>query len=45
MAHKRSDVLAHALALLDAHGLAALTMRRLGSELGVQPSASRCCAR
>jgi AcrR family transcriptional regulator len=25
--------------LLDAHGLAALTMRRLGTELGVQPSA------
>ena len=39
MAHKRSDVLAHAVSLLDAHGLAALTMRRLGSELGVQPSA------
>ena len=39
MAHRRSDVLAHAVALLDTHGLAALTMRRLGSELGVQPSA------
>ncbi|WP_322919665.1 TetR family transcriptional regulator [Nocardioides renjunii] len=39
MAHHRSDVLAHAVALLDAHGLAALTMRRLGAELGVQPSA------
>ncbi len=39
MAHHRSDVLAHAVALLDAHGLAALTMRRLGAELDVQPSA------
>ncbi len=39
MAHRRSDVLAHAVTLLDDHGLAALTMRRLGSELGVQPSA------
>ena len=39
MAHHRSDVLAHAVTLLDAHGLGALTMRRLGAELGVQPSA------
>lgn len=39
MGHHRSDVLAHAVALLDAHGLSALTMRRLGSELEVQPSA------
>lgn len=39
MAHHRADVVGHALRLLDAHGLAALTMRRLGSELGVQPSA------
>jgi len=39
VAHKRSDVLAHAVDLLDAHGLSALTMRRLGSELDVQPSA------
>ena len=39
MAHHRSDVLAHAVTLLDTHGLAALTMRRLGAELGVQPSA------
>lgn len=39
MAHHRSDVLAHAVSLLDTHGLAALTMRRLGAELGVQPSA------
>ena len=39
MAHHRSDVLAHAVTLLDTHGLAALTMRRLGAELDVQPSA------
>lgn len=39
MAHHRSDVLAHAVTLLDTHGLSALTMRRLGAELGVQPSA------
>jgi len=37
--HHRADVLAHAVVLLDGHGLAALTMRRLGTELGVQPSA------
>lgn len=37
--HGRSDVVEHALGLLDTHGLAALTMRRLGTELGVQPSA------
>jgi AcrR family transcriptional regulator len=39
VAHKRSDVLAHAVSLLDTHGLSALTMRRLGAELDVQPSA------
>ena len=39
MPHRRADVLAHAVTLLDAHGLSALTMRRLGAELGVQPSA------
>ena len=39
MGHHRSDVLAHAVTLLDTHGLSALTMRRLGSELDVQPSA------
>ena len=39
MAHNRSDVLAHAVTLLDTHGLAALTMRRLGSELGVEAMA------
>lgn len=39
MRHHRSDVVACALDVLDAYGLADLTMRRLGSELGVQPSA------
>ena len=39
MPHRRADVLAHAVTLLDTHGLAALTMRRLGAELDVQPSA------
>ena len=37
--HSRSDVLAAALELLQNHGLAELTMRRLAGELGVQPSA------
>lgn len=39
MRHRREDVVATALRVLDAHGLADLTMRRLASELGVQPSA------
>jgi AcrR family transcriptional regulator len=39
LAHHRADVVAHAVELLDSQGLAALTMRRLGTELGVQPSA------
>jgi AcrR family transcriptional regulator len=33
------DVVDRALGVLDAYGLADLTMRRLGTELGVQPSA------
>lgn len=37
--HSRGDVLAAALHLLQNHGLAELTMRRLAGELGVQPSA------
>jgi len=37
--HRRDDVVARALRVLDDHGLADLTMRRLGTELGVQPSA------
>ena len=39
MRHHRDDVVARALRVLDDHGLADLTMRRLGTELGVQPSA------
>jgi TetR/AcrR family tetracycline transcriptional repressor len=37
--YRRSDVVEQALGVLDAYGLADLTMRRLGAELGVQPSA------
>lgn len=39
MRYHRQDVVEQALAVLDAFGLADLTMRRLGAELGVQPSA------
>jgi AcrR family transcriptional regulator len=39
MRYRRSDVVARALDVLDAYGLGDLTMRRLGAELGVQPSA------
>lgn len=39
MRYRRADVIARALSVLDAYGLADLSMRRLGSELGVQPSA------
>jgi AcrR family transcriptional regulator len=39
MRHHRADVVERALAVLDAYGLGDLTMRRLGTELGVQPSA------
>ena len=39
MRHRREDVVARALVVLDDHGLADQTMRRLGNELGVQPSA------
>jgi TetR/AcrR family tetracycline transcriptional repressor len=37
--YHRPDVVQRALGVLDAYGLADLTMRRLGAELGVQPSA------
>lgn len=37
--HHREDVVDRALVVLDTWGLADLTMRRLGTELGVQPSA------
>ena len=39
MGYHRSDVVEHALGVLDTYGLADLTMRRLGADLGVQPSA------
>lgn len=39
MRYRRADVVERALAVLDTWGLADLTMRRLGAELGVQPSA------
>jgi AcrR family transcriptional regulator len=39
MRHRREDVVDRALRVLDDHGLADLTMRRLGTELGLQPSA------
>jgi TetR/AcrR family transcriptional regulator, tetracycline repressor protein len=37
--YSRDDVLSSALVLLETHGLAELTMRKLALELGVQPSA------
>jgi TetR/AcrR family tetracycline transcriptional repressor len=37
--YHRADVVDRALAVLDTYGLADLTMRRIGGELGVQPSA------
>ena len=39
MRHRRADVVSRALDILGEVGLPDLTMRRLGSELGVQPSA------
>jgi AcrR family transcriptional regulator len=39
MRYRRRDVVARAVDVLDDLGLADLTMRRLGTELGVQPSA------
>jgi TetR/AcrR family tetracycline transcriptional repressor len=39
MRHHRTDVVEKALLVLDTYGLADLSMRRLGGELGVQPSA------
>ena len=39
MRYQRHDVVERAVDVLDRFGLADLTMRRLGSELGVQPSA------
>ncbi|MDP3894809.1 TetR family transcriptional regulator [Nocardioides sp.] len=39
MAYRRSDIVERAVALLDQYGLSSLSMRRLGADLGVQPSA------
>jgi AcrR family transcriptional regulator len=39
MSHHGADVVEHALEVLDRHGLADLSMRRLAADLGVQPSA------
>jgi TetR/AcrR family transcriptional regulator, tetracycline repressor protein len=39
MSHRRADVIEHALTVLDRHGLADLSMRRLAADLGVRPSA------
>ena len=39
MSYRRHDVVEHAITVLDAYGLGDLSMRRLGAELGVQPSA------
>ena len=39
MRYHRTDVVAQAIVVLDTYGLGDLTMRRLGAELGIQPSA------
>jgi len=39
MRYRSSDIVDRALAVLDSHGLADLTMRRLAADLGLQPSA------
>jgi len=39
MRYHRTDVVERAIEVLDTYGLADLSMRRLGQELGVQPSA------
>ncbi|MBO0842911.1 MAG: TetR family transcriptional regulator, partial [Nocardioides sp.] len=39
MRYRREDVVERAVQVLDDLGLADLTMRRLGAELGVRPSA------
>jgi TetR/AcrR family transcriptional regulator, tetracycline repressor protein len=39
MRYRRTDVVARAIDVLDQYGLGDLSMRRLGGELGVQPSA------
>ncbi|CAN5196275.1 TetR family transcriptional regulator BioQ [soil metagenome] len=39
MRYRRADIVEHAIAVLDQYGLGDLTMRRLATELGLQPSA------
>lgn len=39
MRYRRGDIVEQAIEVLDRFGLADLTMRRLGTELGLQPSA------
>lgn len=39
MRYRRSDIVEHAIVVLDTYGLADLSMRRLAGELGLQPSA------
>ncbi|MCY7395928.1 MAG: TetR/AcrR family transcriptional regulator C-terminal domain-containing protein [Nocardioides sp.] len=39
MRNHRADVVEQAIVVLDRYGLADLTMRRLGAELGIRPSA------
>ncbi len=39
MSYRRTDIVDHAIAVLDTYGLPDLSMRRLAGELGVQPSA------
>lgn len=39
MRYRREEIVGRAIETLDGYGLADLTMRRLGTELGVQPSA------
>lgn len=39
MRYRRTDVVERAIGVLDEHGLDALTMRRLATDLGVQPGA------
>jgi AcrR family transcriptional regulator len=39
MTHRRTDVVEHALVVLDRYGLADLSMRRLAADLDVRPSA------
>lgn len=39
MRYHRTDIIEHAIGVLDQYGLADLSMRRIAAELGVQPSA------